>query len=216
MFVQKVAIVAMSALTVVSAGNSTFTIDPNSVTLSLRASWCTSERNACTQICGNAPDNDCDVNTLSYSCTCDDGTSPDMNEYANSLPFVSLPGPGAMITNGYIHATADHQNDPAGMDVDLDQAFTNCIAANVGSATGQANCTTSIQDNCGTKNASSAATTTSSAASTSSTGTATGTAATNSGSATSTSSSAGGSMPTGIQHLSNGAIAVAGLLAFAL
>ncbi|KAH6646154.1 hypothetical protein BKA67DRAFT_95590 [Truncatella angustata] len=187
MFVQKVAIVAMSALTVVSAGNSTFTIDPNSVTLSLRASWCTSERNACTQICGNAPDNDCDVNTLSYSCTCDDGTSPDMNEYANSLPF-------------YI----------------CQQAFTNCIAANVGSATGQANCTTSIQDNCGTKNASSAATTTSSAASTSSTGTATGTAATNSGSATSTSSSAGGSMPTGIQHLSNGAIAVAGLLAFAL
>lgn len=36
MFVTKVAVAALSALTVVSAGNSTFSIDPSSVTLATR------------------------------------------------------------------------------------------------------------------------------------------------------------------------------------
>ncbi|KAK6064510.1 hypothetical protein SCUP234_12977 [Seiridium cupressi] len=189
MFSHKVVAVALSALTVVSAaGNSTFSIDPNSVTLSQRAAWCTSEINVCGQICDYTA-NDCDPATLDYTCTCSSGSSPDMNEYQDSLPF-------------YI----------------CTQAFDNCISANVGSQTGQANCTTTIKDQCGTKLASdsSSSSSTTSAASSSGTATGTATAASSSGTATSSSSKAG-AMPTGVQHLGNGAVAVAvGLLAYAL
>ncbi|KAK6197269.1 hypothetical protein LQW54_010788 [Pestalotiopsis sp. IQ-011] len=181
MFVTKVAVAALSALTLVSAGNSTFSIDPDSVTLATRATWCTSEKNVCGQICSTSA-NTCDVDTLDYTCTCTDGSSPDLNEYTDSMPY-------------HICETA----------------FANCISANAGDATGQENCTTTISDECGTKVAGST-TTTSAASSSSGTGTAT---AASTASATSSSSTAG-AMPTGIQHLPNGAIAVAaGFLAYA-
>ncbi|KAK9776882.1 putative Extracellular membrane protein CFEM domain-containing protein [Seiridium cardinale] len=187
MFTRKVVAVALSALTVVSASNSTFSIDPNSVTLSQRAAWCTSEINVCGQLCDYSANN-CDPATLDYTCTCTSGTSPDMNEYQDSLPY-------------YI----------------CTQAFDNCISANVGSQTGQANCTTTIKDQCGTKLASDSSSSTTSAASSTGTATGTATAASSSGTATSSSTSKAGAMPTGVQHLGNGAVAVAvGLLAYAL
>ncbi|KAF7515287.1 hypothetical protein G7054_g14654 [Neopestalotiopsis clavispora] len=197
MFATKVAVAALSVLTVVSAGNSTFSIDVDSVTLSTRATrystnkltnthlfisaaWCTSEKNVCGQICSTS-ENSCEPTTLDYSCTCSDGTEPDMNEYQDSLPY---------------------------------QAFSDCISENTGSASGQKNCTTTISDECGTKVAGSSSTTTTAAASSSS-GTSAATAASSSVSSSSTSQA--GAMPTGIQHLPNGAIAVAaGLLAMAL
>ncbi|KAF2994904.1 hypothetical protein E8E14_002859 [Neopestalotiopsis sp. 37M] len=184
MFATKVAVAALSVLTVVSAGNSTFSIDVDSVTLSTRAAWCTSEKNVCGQICSTS-ENSCEPTTLDYSCTCSDGTEPDMNEYQDSLPY-------------YI----------------CQQAFSDCISENTGSASGQKNCTTTISDECGTKVAGSSSTTTTAAASSSS-GTSAATAASSSVSSSSTSQA--GAMPTGIQHLPNGAIAVAaGLLAMAL
>ncbi|ETS86508.1 hypothetical protein PFICI_00336 [Pestalotiopsis fici W106-1] len=184
MFVTKVAVAALSALTVVSAGNSTFSIDVDSVTLATKASWCTSEKNVCGEICSTS-ENSCEPSTLDFSCVCTDGTEPDMNEYQNSVPY-------------YICETA----------------FANCIAANTDSASGQKNCTTTIADECGTKVAGSSSTTTTAAASSSGTGTA---ATAASSSVSSSSTSQAGAMPTGIQHLPNGAIAVAaGLLAMAL
>ncbi|KAK9772000.1 hypothetical protein SCAR479_11319 [Seiridium cardinale] len=115
--------VILASATIVSAGSSTFTIDPSSVSLSQRATWCTSEINVCGDVC-TASQNSCDPSTLDYDCACSDGTTPDMNEYVNSLPYFIC-----------------------------EQAYENCITDNAGNAAGQGNCTTSIKDKCGTKNA---------------------------------------------------------------
>ncbi|KAI1866531.1 hypothetical protein JX265_007832 [Neoarthrinium moseri] len=187
MFSHQVAVVALSALALVSAGNSTFSINPSAVPLSTRAAWCTSETNVCTAVCNNSPSEiSCDPATLDYECSCNDGTTPDMNEYKESLPF---------------HI--------------CQEAFTECITQTVGNAAGQRNCTTSISDKCGTKNATdSSASTPSTTTAASSSGTAT--AASSSKAATSSTSKAG-AMPTNIQHIGNGAAAVAvGLLAYML
>ncbi|KAJ9134025.1 hypothetical protein NKR23_g10410 [Pleurostoma richardsiae] len=189
-----IAAVALSALTLVAAQN--FTIDPNEVTLSTRASWCQGETSVCNTLCDSEPTaNSCDPNTLDYSCTCQNGSAPGLEYYLQSLPtFI------------------------------CQQAFADCISANTGSAQGQSNCTTTIGDKCGTLDASNytapaasssaAASSTSSAAATS-TAAASATAA--SGTAAASSSSTAAAAPTNVQHIGNGAAAVAiGLFAYLL
>ncbi|ORY66043.1 uncharacterized protein BCR38DRAFT_483701 [Pseudomassariella vexata] len=180
-----ITVITLSALTVSATTN--FTIDPTEVALSTRAAWCQSEINVCNQVCSDAAStNACDPELLTYDCTCTDGTTPDVSEYRLSLPF-------------YI----------------CQQAQTDCVNENAGNLEGLENCTTTIQDNCGTKNASDA-TTASTTSSASSSATATGGAATSATSATASATSTAGAMPN-IQHLGHGAAAVAfGLFAYML
>ncbi|KAG8165396.1 hypothetical protein KVR01_005671 [Diaporthe batatas] len=112
---------ALSAL-LVSAQNSSFHIDPNEVDISLRGQWCRAQTETCTTLCDQSSvDNDCEVATLEYSCTCQNGSAPGLQYYTQTIDtFV------------------------------CQQAFTDCNNANVGNANGQKNCTTSIQDQCGT------------------------------------------------------------------
>ncbi|KAM7208085.1 hypothetical protein V8F20_001631 [Naviculisporaceae sp. PSN 640] len=113
---------ALSALSFVAAD---FPLDPNVVDPTTRNQWCASQFNACDQLCGgpgSAPTNDCDPETLKYKCTCADGKAPALDEYINTMPT---------------HI--------------CEKAFEVCNAANVGDARAQKNCTTTIQDNCGTK-----------------------------------------------------------------
>lgn len=108
-----------SALTLVSAQN--FTVDPNSVELATRASWCQGESATCNTLCADSPvANDCDPNTLVYHCTCQNGSAPGLEYYQQSMPFFLC-----------------------------NQAFKECNDANVGDARAQKNCTTSILDKCG-------------------------------------------------------------------
>lgn len=65
-----IAVVALSALTVVSATTSNWTIDTNKVPVNTRNGWCQAQLNACDQICAPASSNTCD-----FVCTI--GTSPD-------------------------------------------------------------------------------------------------------------------------------------------
>ncbi|KZF26861.1 hypothetical protein L228DRAFT_265216 [Xylona heveae TC161] len=88
---------SFSALFVASAAFAGFasalgnqTIDPNSVDLSTRNSWCLSENNNCPLLCGGSGDVQtlsCDGNTLQYQCVCTNGSSPDVAAYTGTLPF---------------------------------------------------------------------------------------------------------------------------------
>ncbi|KAH8788510.1 hypothetical protein F5883DRAFT_610831 [Diaporthe sp. PMI_573] len=184
---------ALSAL-LVSAQNSTFSINPSEVELSTRAQWCTAQSNTCGTLCdGNPQENDCDVNTLVYSCTCQNGSAPGLQYYSQTMDsFV------------------------------CQQAFQDCNTANVGNAKGQENCTTSIQDNCGTLDPADYSAAPSSTDSGSS-GTATATSSGGSTSSTADSSAGASSSPsaaaaaTNIQHLGTGALAAGmGILAYLL
>lgn len=99
------------------------------------------------------------------------------------------------------------------------QAFQDCNEANVGNAKGQANCTTSIQDNCGTLDPADYSASPSSTGSSSETASATsgGSSSTASSSSEASSSSSQAAAPTNIQHLGTGALAAGmGVLAYLL
>jgi hypothetical protein len=71
-----------------------YTIDPNSVSLSLRQTWCSSQMVQCPLLCLQMPGNSatttsntCDPKTLTYSCVCASGGSPNETEYSETLPF---------------------------------------------------------------------------------------------------------------------------------
>ncbi|OCK92843.1 uncharacterized protein K441DRAFT_662470 [Cenococcum geophilum 1.58] len=71
-----------------------YSIDPNSVSLSLRQTWCSSQTRQCPLLCLQMPGNSattssntCDPKTLTYSCVCASGGSPNETEYSETLPF---------------------------------------------------------------------------------------------------------------------------------
>ncbi|KAJ0121708.1 pci domain-containing protein [Diaporthe amygdali] len=178
---------ALSAL-LVSAQNSTFSIDPTEVTATLRAQWCSAQTSTCNTLCDSNPnDNSCEVDSLDFSCTCQNGSAPGLQYYTQTIDtFV------------------------------CQQAFTDCNEANVGNAKGQENCTTSIQDHCGTLDpADYSATPSSTGSSTASATSGSSSSTASSGSASSSSSQA--AAPTNIQHLGTGALAAGmGVLAYLL
>ncbi|KAF2146664.1 uncharacterized protein K452DRAFT_282840 [Aplosporella prunicola CBS 121167] len=78
--------------TVASAINTN--IDPDSVSISDRNQWCTSQKSACPLIClqtanntDSTEENDCDPDTLQFSCVCSNGLSPNVSEYSETIPY---------------------------------------------------------------------------------------------------------------------------------
>ncbi|RYP78537.1 hypothetical protein DL771_000490 [Monosporascus sp. 5C6A] len=196
MFRASVAFTALTALSLASAqaqSNSTFTLpNPSAVDLSLRSAWCRSQNNACDNLCQQATNNDCDPETLVFSCVCSNGESPDFNEYRDTIPFFVCK-----------------------------QLFEDCIASHPDDARAQANCTTTYDDNCGTEDSADAAQIDAQTSTSSATSSATAPPETSSAGQeeTTTTASDSGAMPTNmpIQHIGNGVAAVAvGVFAYML
>jgi hypothetical protein len=75
--------------------NYPYTIDPNSVEESTRDYWCEQNKAQCPLICLQQPDvdsmttteNDCDTDALTYTCVCENGVSPNITQYSQTLPY---------------------------------------------------------------------------------------------------------------------------------
>ncbi|KAI5302813.1 hypothetical protein KEM56_000333 [Ascosphaera pollenicola] len=54
-----------------------------------KTSWCQGQLTSCPKICpdGIASKNTCNPSTLSFNCVCGDGSTPNVAEYRNTLPF---------------------------------------------------------------------------------------------------------------------------------
>ncbi|KAJ5088238.1 hypothetical protein N7456_011854 [Penicillium angulare] len=51
-------------------------------------SWCQGQRNQCPAICNEGTkQNSCDPSTLKFSCVCNDGTTPDVSPFLQTVPF---------------------------------------------------------------------------------------------------------------------------------
>ncbi|GAB7359441.1 hypothetical protein MBLNU230_g6089t1 [Neophaeotheca triangularis] len=62
-------------------------IDPNTVELVLRQSWCRGQTNNCPIICGGvASQNTCDSNTLEFECECQNGNQPNITDFDATMP----------------------------------------------------------------------------------------------------------------------------------
>jgi hypothetical protein len=69
-------------------------IDPDSVDLPTRKSWCQSQQSSCPLLClqlsgssSTTAANTCDPETLDFECICGNGQSPNASEYSQTLPY---------------------------------------------------------------------------------------------------------------------------------
>ncbi|KZZ87843.1 hypothetical protein AAP_05327 [Ascosphaera apis ARSEF 7405] len=89
-----------------------------------KTSWCQGQLSSCPKICpdGVASKNTCNPTTLSFNCVCGDGSTPNVAEYRNTLPFFVC-----------------------------EENFGQCINAHPNDLTGQKECKSQRQQYCGTK-----------------------------------------------------------------
>ncbi|KAH7330147.1 hypothetical protein BKA65DRAFT_433651 [Rhexocercosporidium sp. MPI-PUGE-AT-0058] len=121
MFVKSTVAVAIFASFVAAQGANS-TIDPNTINPTMRSQWCLGQKNTCGTLCsGELQNNDCDVTTLVFNCTCAaNNSAPGLQYYLNSMPtFI------------------------------CEKIFDNCISANEGVSSAQANCRANEANNCG-------------------------------------------------------------------
>lgn len=68
-------------------------IDPDSVSLSTRDSWCSDQKTTCPLLClqitnsASTTANDCDPTSLDWHCVCNNGQTPNETEYSLTIPF---------------------------------------------------------------------------------------------------------------------------------
>lgn len=86
--------IASSALFSLAFSQEQYQIDPSSVSESDRTFWCNSQITQCPLICLQPPsetpniiDNTCDQESLTFSCVCGDGLSPNVTQYTQTLPY---------------------------------------------------------------------------------------------------------------------------------
>ncbi|KAF2405432.1 hypothetical protein EJ06DRAFT_502645 [Trichodelitschia bisporula] len=105
-------LVGCAALIGATTAQSNFTsccnIEPNSVDGPTRASWCRAQTNTCPEVCnGQTKENTCDSTKLTFTCTCLTGNTPNISDYAQTLPSLEC-------DNWVAQCTAAHPNDLAG------------------------------------------------------------------------------------------------------
>merc|ERR1712098_518477 len=187
MFVKSTVAVALFASFVAAQSTtSNSSIDANSIDPTTRSQWCLGQRNTCGTLCsGDLQNNDCDVTTLAFNCTCGANSSePGLIYYQNTMPtFI------------------------------CEEIYKDCKEANVGVSSAQAQCDAAEKANCGhldPANFTAAAVSSTSTSASSPTGTAT-QAASGTDAATSSSTAAATMMPA---QFGTGAIALGVAAAF--
>lgn len=83
------------AIAAFSQAQDPYNIDPDSVSIGDRTQWCINQKAQCPLICLQQPgvktqttqDNDCDPDTLVYSCVCDNGISPNLTAWSQTIPY---------------------------------------------------------------------------------------------------------------------------------
>jgi len=103
-----------------------YTIDPNSVPLATRQSWCQSQVASCPLLClqnqgqsdATTSENDCDATSLTYNCICGNGLTPSLANYSQTIPYFECTEFGsqciAACNNDQTCQSACRANNPCG------------------------------------------------------------------------------------------------------
>ncbi|KAH7408088.1 hypothetical protein DE146DRAFT_361996 [Phaeosphaeria sp. MPI-PUGE-AT-0046c] len=89
------ALASLSAAQTTPQNNYPYRIDPQSVSTTDKATWCQNQMAQCPLICLQQPGvssmtteaNDCNAENLTYDCVCENGVSPNVTMYSQTLPF---------------------------------------------------------------------------------------------------------------------------------
>ncbi|CRG89837.1 hypothetical protein PISL3812_06876 [Talaromyces islandicus] len=165
------AVLIVSALVARAAASYNYTFPAGfnlgEVTDAQKRSWCLAETNACPQICGGAASpNNCDPSTLSFECTCVNGTVPDVEPYINTIPFF-------VCQANFDQCIQNNPNDLDGQKACKENAKCGTLKPTSGQAstTSSASSSSSTLSSAQDKAATTSATATSSASATAATGT---------------------------------------------
>jgi len=77
---------------VASAQSVYYPVNTDDLDLAVKQVWCSNQISACTLLCldqmsGGGFTNDCDPETLAYTCICADNTVPNTTEYSQTIPY---------------------------------------------------------------------------------------------------------------------------------
>lgn len=86
---------SLLAVAGLSTAQQQYTIVPDSVDQATREYWCKQQKSQCPLICLQQPgvktqntiSNECEWETLDYSCVCDNNVSPNITEYTQTMPY---------------------------------------------------------------------------------------------------------------------------------
>jgi hypothetical protein len=89
------ATLGLLALAALSAAQEQYHIDPESVKGPTSDYWCTQQKSQCPIICSMQPgvktqntiENECYPESLTYSCICEDNSTPNITKYTQTLPY---------------------------------------------------------------------------------------------------------------------------------
>ncbi|CAD0082395.1 unnamed protein product [Aureobasidium vineae] len=133
-----------------ASAQSQYTINVTAVPEATRDIWCTNQQNACPLIClqtsANSSDtieNECDPDTLDYSCICENNIAPNASEYSQTIPYYVCTEWGTECIAGCGGNTAQHPcgaQNPTRVNVtsSSSSATASKTASNQGAATNSA------------------------------------------------------------------------------
>jgi hypothetical protein len=84
---------ATAATLAVAQSDNQYQVNPDEVDDYLREFWCDTQLSTCPLICqdqengADAVVNDCDPDSFYFQCTCDNGESPNLDEYSQTMPY---------------------------------------------------------------------------------------------------------------------------------
>ncbi|KKK13952.1 hypothetical protein P175DRAFT_0426466 [Aspergillus ochraceoroseus IBT 24754] len=77
-----------------SSSDYSYNVNISAIAQSTRDQWCQDQKSSCPLLCfqvqnatGQPTSNTCDDTTLSYSCVCSNGLSPNSSEYSQTIPY---------------------------------------------------------------------------------------------------------------------------------
>ncbi|KAK2758691.1 hypothetical protein FQN54_003381 [Arachnomyces sp. PD_36] len=142
------------ALASVASFATSQTVDPETVDEGTKAQWCLAQQTSCPLLCLQMDDttsvpkhNDCDDETLVFSCVCSNNKEPNATEYSQTIPyFLCTESNNVCVENcdgDTTCQTSCREDNPCGAQ---DPPRVNTTTAPTGSATGSATATGSGGD----------------------------------------------------------------------
>lgn len=123
-----------SLLPLIVAQSVTSTIDPTTVPATTQPQWCNDQEETCSQLCSSTESNTCSSTTLLYSCVCDDGSTPDLMAYDNTIPTHACAENYARCIAAYNSVLCNYAQSSSGCKADAPPSVDGSISSGISSS----------------------------------------------------------------------------------
>ncbi|KAF3922646.1 hypothetical protein ABW21_db0201612 [Orbilia brochopaga] len=91
-FSRSAAVVALTGLLGFASSQTYYNVNPDDIDQGTKNTWCSDQVAACVNLCNDQSGvdpskNECDTDTLQFSCICSDNTTPNATQYSQTIPY---------------------------------------------------------------------------------------------------------------------------------